>query len=160
MPLTHASDLNRTSKKPSPLPATTTQILDSNLDSADRAESAALEMARNCGFGEITVEHIGLAVHEIMTNAIVHGNRSDVQKKVVLTISRTEPELRIVISDQGDGFDPERLPDPLSPGAFLEGSGRGVFLARAFMDEFHVQRSRNKGTTVTMVKRLSSEDYR
>jgi serine/threonine-protein kinase RsbW len=160
MRLTHSSDLNRTSKKPGPLPAATTQIFDSNLDSTDRAESAALDMARSCGFGEITVEHIGLAVHEIMTNAIVHGNRSDIQKKVVLTISRTGPELRIAISDQGDGFDPDRLPDPLSPGSFLESSGRGIYLARAFMDEFHVQRSRAKGTTVTMVKRLSSEDHR
>ena len=160
MRLNHASDLSRTSKKPSPLPTTTTHILDSNLDSADLAESAALEMARNCGFGEITVEHIGLAVHEIMTNAIIHGNRSDIQKKVVLTICRTAPELRIVISDQGDGFDPDRLPDPLSPGALLDSSGRGVYLARAFMDEFHVQRSRAKGTTVTMVKRLSPEDHR
>jgi serine/threonine-protein kinase RsbW len=81
-------------------------------------------------------------------------------KKVVLTISRTAPELRIIISDQGDGFDPDRLPDPRSPEALLESSGRGVYLARAFMDEFHVQRSRSKGTTVTMVKRLSSEDHR
>ena len=116
MRLTHSGDAHRTSKKTSPLPATTTQILDSNLDSADRAESGALEIARSCGFGEITVEHIGLAVHEIMTNAIVHGNRSDMHKKAVLTISRTTPELRIVISDQGDGFDPNRLPDPFSPG--------------------------------------------
>jgi len=160
MPLTHSGNGHRTSKKTSPLPATSTQILDSNLDSADRAESAALEMARSCGFGDITVEHIGLAVHEIMTNAIVHGNHSDINKKVVLIISRTAPELRIVISDQGEGFDPDRLPDPLSPDALLDSSGRGVYLARAFMDEFHVQRSRAKGTTVTMVKRLSSEDHR
>src|SRR5689334_18377923 len=100
MRLTHSSDTHRTSKSTSLLPATTTQILDSTLDSADRAESAALEMARSCGFGEITVEHIGLAVNEIMTNAVVHGNHRDMHKKVVLTISRTAPELRIIISDQ------------------------------------------------------------
>jgi len=160
MRLTHSSDAHRKIKTASPLPATTTQILDSHLDSADRAESAVLEMARSCGFGEITVEHIGLAVHEIMTNAIVHGNRSDFHKKVVLTISRAAPELRIVISDQGDGFDPDGLPDPLSPAGLFETSGRGVYLARAFMDEFHVQRNNAKGTTVTMVKRLGSEDHR
>ena len=157
MRLIHSNDADRTSKKTNPLPAKTIHILDSTLESADFAESATLEMARSCGFGEITLEHIGLAVHEIMTNAVVHGNRSNIEKKVVLTISRTEPELKIVISDQGDGFDPDRLPDPLSPGALLESSGRGVYLARAFMDEFHVQRSRAEGTTVTMVKRFSSE---
>src|SRR4029077_3885609 len=141
------------------LPATTTQILDSTLDSADRAESAALEMARSSGFGEITVEHIGLAVHEIMTNAVVHGNHRDMHKKVVLTISRTAPELRIIISDQGDGFDPDRLPDPRSPEALLEGSGRGMYLARTFMDEFHVQRGCTRGATVTMVKHVRPLDH-
>ena len=160
MRLTHSSDAYRTSKKTSPLPAKTTHMLDSTLESADIAERATLDMARSCGFGKITLEHIGLAVHEIMANAIVHGNQSDIQKKVVLALSRTELELRIVISDQGNGFDPDGLPDPLSPEALLESSGRGVYLARAFMDEFRVQRSRAKGTTVTMVKRLSSEDHR
>src|ERR1700732_3111165 len=145
MRLTHSTDARRTSKKTSPLPATTTQILDSTLESADSAEIAALEMARSCGFGEITVEHIGLAVHEIMTNAIIHGNHRDIHKKVVVTISRTAPELRIIISDQGDGFDPDRLPDPLSPEALLEGSGRGIYLARTFMDEFHVERDCTRG---------------
>src|SRR5712692_3674944 len=124
MPHTDSSNADRASRNTSLVPESRTRILDSNLDSADRAESAALEMARSCGFGEITVEHIGLAVHEIMTNAIVHGNHSDIHKKVVLTISRTAPELRIIISDQGDGFDPDRLPDPVSPDALLESSGR------------------------------------
>ena len=158
MQLIHSSDADPTSKKTSLVPETTTRILDSTLESADRAESDALETARRCGFGEITLEHIGLAVHEIMTNAIVHGNRSDIHKKVVLTISRTEQELRIVIADQGDGYDPDRLPDPLSQQALFEGSGRGVYLARAFMDEFHVQR-RSAGTAVTMVKHVNSADH-
>src|ERR1700731_4194868 len=131
MRLTHSSDAYRTSKKTSSLPAKTTHMLDSTLESADIAERAALYMARSCGFGKITLEHIGLAVHEIMANAIVHGNQSDIQKKVVLALSRTELELRIVISDQGNGFDPDGLPDPLSPEALVAGSGRGMYLARA-----------------------------
>jgi serine/threonine-protein kinase RsbW len=144
-------------KTTGPLLETTTWTLDSTLESADCAESAALEMARCCGFGETTLEHIGFAVHEIMTNAIVHGNRSNVPKQVVVTISRTPHELRILISDQGDGFDPDRLLDPLSPQGLMEGSGRGIYLARTFMDEFRVQRVAG-GTTVTMVKYLSSRE--
>ena len=137
-----------------PVFETTTRVLDSTWESRDCTESAALEMARRGDLRDSTLERIGLAVHEIITNAIVHGNRSDIQKKVVLTISRTKHELRIVICDQGDGFDPDRLPDPLSPQSLLEGSGRGIYLARAFMDEFRVDRNAG-GTTVTMVKYLS-----
>jgi serine/threonine-protein kinase RsbW len=95
-----------------------------------------------------------------MTNAIVHGNGSDIHKKIVLTISRTEHELKIAISHQGEGFDPDRLPDPLSPQALLVGSGRGVYLARTFMDEFHVERRRASGTTVMMVKHVRLPDHR
>ncbi len=125
--------------------------------SGDLAESEAIEMARSCCFGNITLEHIGLAVHEIMTNAIVHGNRSDTRKKVTLMISRTEQKLHIVISDEGEGLDPDRLPDPLSLQTLLKGSGSGIYLAQTFMDEFHIQRRRTGGTAVTIVKHVSSE---
>jgi serine/threonine-protein kinase RsbW len=145
-----------TARNTGPVLETKTRILDSTLESIDCAESAALEVARRGGCREATLEHIGLAVHEVVTNAIVHGNRSNVQKKVVVTISRTPDELRILISDQGDGFDPDCLLDPLSPQGLLEGSGRGIYLARTFMDEFCAQPDDAGGTTVTMVKHLSS----
>jgi serine/threonine-protein kinase RsbW len=135
---------------------TKTRILDSTLESIDCAESAVLEVARRGGLRDTTLEHIGLAVHEVVTNAIVHGNRSNVEQKVVVTVSRSPDELRILISDQGNGFDPDCLLDPLSPQGLLEGSGRGIYLARTFMDEFCVQPDDAGGTTVTMVKYLSS----
>jgi serine/threonine-protein kinase RsbW len=69
---------------------------------------------------------------------------------------RTPNELRIAISDQGVGFDPDRLPDPVSPQQLLEGSGRGIYLARTLMDEFCVQREGAAGTTVTMTKYFNS----
>jgi serine/threonine-protein kinase RsbW len=152
------SDAGSGVRNAGPVLETTTRILNSTVESVDSAESAALEMARRGGLRETTLEQIGLAVHEIMTNAVVHGNRSDVQKEVVVTITRGPDELRILISDQGDGFDPGRLPDPLSPQRLLEGSGRGIYLARTFMDEFCVQCDGRDGTTVTMVKYLSSQD--
>jgi serine/threonine-protein kinase RsbW len=133
---------------------TTTLVLDSTKESADFAESAVLELAKRSGFRETTLEHIRLAFHEIMTNAVVHGNRSNVHKNVVVTISRTPAKLKILVSDEGEGFDPDRLPDPLSAQGLLRSSGRGVYLARAVMDEFLVQRDRAGGTTVTIVKHL------
>ena len=132
----------------------TTHILDSILESADCVESAALEVARRAGLRETTLEHVGLAVHEITLNAVVHGNRSNLHKKVIVTISRTPDTLQIVIADQSKGFDLDSVSDRLAPHGIVEGSGRGIFLARKFMDEFSVQRDRAGWHRVTMVKYL------
>lgn len=153
----HASDNGSAIRNAEPALETTTRILDSALESVDCAESFGLEMARRSGFRKTTLEQIGLAIREIMTNAVVHGNRGRVEKEITLTLTRTPHELRIVVSDQGDGFDPNCLPDPLSAQGLVEGSGRGVYLARTFMNEFRVQRD-GAGATVTMVKYVSSSD--
>ena len=135
---------------------TRTRVLDSTIASINCAENEALEAARRSGFPETIVEHIGLAIHEIMTNAIVHGNGCSPHKKVVVTITRTSQKLMIVIADQGKGFDLDQLPDPLRQEGLLRGSGRGVYLARALMDEFCVGRDGAGWTRVTMVKFIDS----
>jgi serine/threonine-protein kinase RsbW len=71
-------------------------------------------------------------------------------------LSRTTEKLKIVTADEGEGFDPDHLPDPLCPEGLIRGSGRGVYLARAFMDEFRVQRDPAGWTTVTMAKFIDS----
>jgi len=139
-----------------PILETRTRILDSTKESINFVGTQALEAARRGGFRENIVEHIGLAVHEIMTNAVIHGNRGNLLKKVVVTISRTPNKLKIEIADEGEGFDPDHLPDPLSPEGLFRGSGRGVYLARAFMDEFHVRREPVGWTTVIMAKSVQS----
>jgi serine/threonine-protein kinase RsbW len=118
---------------------TATRILDSMLQIVDSVENDALEQARRAGFHGDTLEKIGIAVREIVNNAIIHGNRLDWQKKVIVSIARTADQITITVWDQGKGFDLDLLPDPHSPEALLKRSGRGIYLARAFMDEFHVQ---------------------
>jgi len=139
-----------------PILETRTRILDSTQESINRAETEALEVARRGDFPQATVERIGLAVHEIMINAVVHGNGCSPLKKVVITLSRTPSKVKIVIADEGVGFDPDHLPDPLCPEGLLRGSGRGVYLARTFMDEFSVQRDPAGWTIVTMAKFIDS----
>ena len=105
-----------------PMLETRTRRLDSTKESIDRVEREALEMAARSGFRESIVGHIGLAVREIMINAVIHGNGCDPHKAVVVTISRTSDRLKIVIADEGEGFDPYLLPDPLSPEGLLKGA--------------------------------------
>jgi serine/threonine-protein kinase RsbW len=137
---------------------TSTRILESALETVDSVESTAIEIAERAGFHGTDLEKIGVAVHEVVTNAIIHGNHLDCHKKVVVTILRTLEEFEVAVWDQGHGFDLEALPDPRNPEALLLPYGRGVYLARAFMDELYVQAGPANGTTVTMIKYIPSND--
>ena len=87
-----------------------------------------------------------------MVNAVVHGNRYNTRKKVHLKVTRTPDCLTIVVGDEGDGFDPAAVPDPLAADNLLRGSGRGVMLMQAFMDEFQISKREPQGTEAKMVK--------
>jgi len=129
-------------------------VLDSTLESVDQAERAVLDLARDAGFGEEDLDRIGMSVRECVVNAVVHGNRYSSHKKVRFAVSRTRQQLTIRIADQGEGFVPEELPDPLSGDNLLRHSGRGIFLMKAFMDDFQVRRL-DSGTEVTLVKNVA-----
>jgi serine/threonine-protein kinase RsbW len=131
---------------------TITRTLDSTNATIDWAESATLDFAQRAGFLGNELEKVGLAVREVVANAIIHGNRLDYQKKVVLTLLRTQDQLKVAVWDQGQGFDLDGLPDPRSPEVLLNDHGRGIYMARAFMDEFHVQTGSAGGTMVSLVK--------
>jgi|SRR5580700_4521672 len=129
--------------------------LDSTLESVERIEHLVLEYARRAGFCGISLEQIGLAVHETAANAVFHGNQESVQKKVALDISASANQLKVVITDEGKGFDPASLPDPLAPDGMFRERGRGIYLTRALMDEYRVQPAPNGGSEVTLVKYLN-----
>jgi serine/threonine-protein kinase RsbW len=133
---------------------TISHTLDSKIESIDTAEKVVIEFARQAGFTSKAVAGIGLAVREIFTNAVIHGNRYDLRKKVFLEVRRSAKQMEIVISDEGIGFDPNRVPDPLGPEGLLRPSGRGLLLARTFMDEFEIHRGDTGGARITLVKRV------
>ena len=66
------------------------------------------------------------------------------------------PLLTICVRDEGEGFDPDALADPLEPDNILKPSGRGIFLIRNFMDEVRLRRAPEGGMEIRMVKRLGS----
>ncbi len=129
--------------------------LDSTLQSADTAEDLVLKEAEKLGLEEEEQHQIGMAVRECTVNAVVHGNRYNKNKRVHLLIERSTQELAVTIGDEGAGFDINSLPDPLAPENLLRQSGRGLMLARAFMDEFDLHPRPGGGTEVRLVKRLA-----
>ena len=101
------------------------------------------------------VSAVQLALTAAMANAIRHGCRGDITKRVQCSVSSFESdEVVIVVRDQGGGFDPSDVPDPLDPANTFKPSGRGIFLMRALMDDSRVAAG---GREVRMRKRKAKE---
>jgi serine/threonine-protein kinase RsbW len=134
--------------------STTTRVsltLGSTLDSVDTVGRTAEDFAQRAGFDPDTVPNIVMAVREAAINAVMHGNSYNPTKRITASFETTSDALTVRISDQGPGLDPSSLPDPLAPQNLLRGSGRGIFLIRAFMDEVHF-RQLHPGTELTLIK--------
>ena len=89
------------------------ELLASDLASVDIAEESVMKRAEHVGFDEDARMDLGLAVREAMVNAVVHGNNYHPKKKVALSIHTSMDSLRVVILDQGAGFEVKAVPDPL-----------------------------------------------
>lgn len=119
-------------------------------------------VARLAGLDEEGLHWVGVAVRESVINAIKHGNRNDASKRVFVEFSLDEAapghggELSVIVRDQGRGFDPGQVKDPLAPENMLSSSGRGIFFMRSFMDDLVIRRAPEGGMEVRMVKRLDN----
>ena len=119
-------------------------------------------MARRVGLDDDSLHWVGVSIRESVINAIKHGNRNDTSKRVFvefeITTTTAVPELAISVRDQGEGFDPEEVANPLAPENLLKSSGRGIFLIRNFMDDVRLQRAPQGGMEIRMVKRAAATD--
>jgi len=126
----------------------------SAFETMDFVQVVSDQVGRDAGLDEDAVHWMGVAIRESVINAIRHGNQNDPLRRVFIDFDRDSTELRIRVRDQGDGFDPEELADPLAPENLLKASGRGIFLIRSFMDDVRLQRASEGGMEVVMVKRM------
>jgi len=119
----------------------------------DRAEieslhATVLERARHLGYPEAARFAIRLALEEAIANAFQHGQQGRPEGFIDVTICPTRDEIRITVSDHGDGFNPAVLADPTAPENLDKPAGRGVMLMRAYM---HRVEFNAKGNKVTLI---------
>jgi serine/threonine-protein kinase RsbW len=110
------------------------------------------------GFADDDSYWMVTAVREAVTNAVIHGNRERPGTGVEVSFELFADAIRITVKDEGEGFDPESLPDPVSKEHLLDASGRGVFLMNQLMDEVSYTFPDDGGTTLSMMKRLRDEE--
>ena len=128
--------------------------ISSRFENIELVQVIAEHLCENAGLDEDGSHWIGMAVREAVANAIKHGNKLDIRKKVNATFKLRGPELEITISDEGEGFDPDKVGDPLNPQNLMKTSGRGIFYMRTFMDEVNYSFEPGAGTSLVMIKNL------
>jgi serine/threonine-protein kinase RsbW len=116
-------------------------------------------LARSVGLDDDARHWVSVAIRESVINAIKHGNRNDASKRVWVDLETPQGEaaLMIRVRDEGEGFDPEEVADPLAPENILKASGRGIFLIRNFMDNVELRRAPEGGMEIRMTKRAPSD---
>jgi serine/threonine-protein kinase RsbW len=129
--------------------------LSSRYENIELAQAALAHVCRLRGIDGEMEHWIGMAMREAVANAVKHGNRLDPDKRVLVKLESAGDDLTIVVGDEGGGFDPERISDPLAPENHLKTSGRGIFYIRTFMDDVSFSRGEGGGTVLTMRKDLS-----
>jgi len=128
--------------------------ISSRFENIELVQVIAEHLCENAGLDDDGSHWIGMAVREGVANAIKHGNKLDIRKKVFATFDLSGEHLAIRISDEGDGFDPGNVSDPLNPQNLMKTSGRGIFYMRTFMDEVEYAFSPDGGTQLIMTKKL------
>jgi serine/threonine-protein kinase RsbW len=131
-------------------------IISSALDNLDLIQTLTDCITDFMSFDEDSAHWIGMSVRESVTNAIQHGNKLDLSKKVDICFEVSSKQLSISVRDQGSGFKADKIPNPLDNDNLLKPSGRGIFYIRTFMDEVEFRSLPQGGTEVHMVKKLSS----
>jgi serine/threonine-protein kinase RsbW len=117
-------------------------------DMDQAVEAVLLEMAAS-GYRESDSFALRLALEEAILNALKHGNRYDPAKHVRVRWLVSVERVLAEIEDQGDGFDPRQVPDPLSPQNVTKLSGRGLLLMHSYLSWM---RYNERGNQVTLCK--------
>lgn len=128
--------------------------LDSKIELVQPFIRTVIDNLQHESLSDDDIFHIKLVLEEALINAIKHGNKLHPQLFVDVSINASHDRLEIVITDQGEGFDPNKVPDPTQEAQLSKTSGRGVFLIKKVMDEVQYF---DEGRSVRMVKKIKAK---
>ena len=132
---------------------TFTLEIESDTKYLSKVERLSDEVAKYVHMDESDGDDLGIVTTELVNNAIHHGNKNNPEKKVKVSFSVNQDRLELRIKDEGNGFSPDKLKDPLAPENLMNESGRGIFLIRALMDSLEFK-FYDSGTETIVTKNL------
>ena len=129
-----------------------THVLIEDTFPSDRAVLSGLpkrleEGREQCGMSDEQFHNLVVVLTEAVANAINHGNQADASKNVRLHVECRDEGILCVVEDQGEGFNPDEVADPIAPENLLSDGGRGLFIIRALTSYLNVERT-SDGTRV------------
>lgn len=125
----------------------------SRLEMLEMVQTVLAHLSGLVGFDEDATHYMSVAVRESVVNAINHGNQGQESKRVTVAFTVHPQALEVEVQDEGEGFDPQGIPDPVAAENVLKPAGRGIFFMRSFMDEVSYSFPAKGGTVVRMLKR-------
>ena len=118
-----------------------------------KVDNCCTKAIKACGMNESDGDDFAIAVTEIVNNAIHHGNINNKEKKVYINIRIVKSKLEASIKDEGNGFNPDQIGNPLDPQNLMKESGRGIFLIKQLTDSLDFKFSDN-GTEIIITKNI------
>ena len=128
-------------------------VCQSNQKEISHIEKFLKKVSRHQHIDDEMMHRLLVSCTEAVNNAIVHGNKRDPDKIVVIRCVVNKKTLTMYVKDEGNGFDPESIQDPRDEKNLLKESGRGVFLMRSLMDKVNFKKLKS-GTVVEMHVKL------
>lgn len=107
----------------------------SNILNIQKGEVLVDQICHDFNVHEDFYGNILIAVTEALNNAIVHGNQEIESKNISIVVNKDKEDLSFIISDEGEGFAFDNLPDPTAPENIEKEEGRGIFLMKALADK-------------------------
>ncbi|MEZ4703378.1 MAG: ATP-binding protein [Rhodothermales bacterium] len=120
----------------------------SDLGNLDELVEQTDDFVGTLGLDEELAYKVVLLMSEAATNAILHGNAEDPAKKVDIQLIYTSGRLELTVEDEGEGFDPDRVRNPIAAENVLRDGGRGLFFIREMAEEVHLE---NNGRRIRMI---------
>lgn len=128
--------------------------LSSRFENIEMAQHLCGKLLEGREVPDETRHWILMALREALANAIKHGNLQNAAKRVDVEMEVVADTLQIRIRDEGLGFEPQDVADPLAPENRLKTSGRGIFYMKTFMDDVRFRRTDRGGMELTLTKNL------